>query len=342
MVLVYFGMNARSAVFALISIKSHPLRELVKRLPYAQSTVYEAVRKLEKEGLAKNSDGLVFVAEGYSSQKLREIYIQALSYGMDPELLMRDSTISVWKSLGSPTTIQAVHKQTKLSVVSVKKILRYFGEKNLIEYLKKKPIIAVRDKEHSLNKLLETYLESETEKGVVYYPGSIPFDEMLKPPDQIEKMLYEQIDYGLTVTDTGFMVKSKEGRLTILESVEKELTLEEIFLRKLYTTEGVEDLCIMILFQKRIDYQQLLELAREKEMVNIVGCYLDIINDIKKIVSKKIIKAFMESKQKKKRSIFLTQEKRYSKGGWEGPYENKWNIDLYLDLGAIRHGIRSA
>jgi len=37
----------------------------------------------------------------------------------------------------------------------------------------------------------------------------------------------------------------------------------------------------------------------------------------------------------------LEQLKKYGKQGWEQPYETRWNVDLYLDLDAIRHGVRS-
>lgn len=75
-------------------------------------------------------------------------------------------------------------------------------------------------------------------------------------------------------------------------------------------------------------------------MVNVVGCYLEIVNDIKKLVDVEVIKKFQRNISKRK-VVFLKEEKRYGKGGWEDKYEKKWNVDLYLDIGAIRHGLRS-
>jgi hypothetical protein len=47
------------------------------------------------------------------------------------------------------------------------------------------------------------------------------------------------------------------------------------------------------------------------------------------------------NKISEKTVVFLKDEKRYGKSGWEKKYEKKWNIDLYLDIGAIEHGVRS-
>jgi hypothetical protein len=90
----------------------------------------------------------------------------------------------------------------------------------------------------------------------------------------------------------------------------------------------------------RLDYRRLLDLARERDMVSIVGCYLDILNGIQGMVDPEVIGDF-EARRSGKRLRFLPGESAYGKGGWEGEYEEKWNLDLYLDLGAIRHGVRS-
>ena len=74
--------------------------------------------------------------------------------------------------------------------------------------------------------------------------------------------------------------------------------------------------------------------------MNIVGCYLDILNGIKKFVNLNIINRYKNniSKYKKK---FIKGEERYGKEEWVKKYEIKWNVDLYLDIGAIRHGVRA-
>ncbi len=344
-------MNARSAVFALISIRSQPLRKLVKRLPYASPTVYNAVYQLEEENKVKVENGVVMVVEEYRPQKLSDIYIQSLSHGIDPEFLTRDSTLSVWKALEVVTTIKDVRVETGLSGVSVKKILSYLKEKNLVLYLKRKPIIAEYNKDHPLYSLLNEYLGEEypgtgKERRSVQYPGSIPFLDIMETPDQIEKILYQQIDESLTVKDTGFLIKGESERITILESVDRELSYEETFLKKLFTTQGVEEYCILMVKQGLLDYEELISLAEEQKVVNIVGCYLDILNSVdeqsidEQMVPASVIEIFLKHKLKYK-YIFLSQEKEYGKHGWEALFEKQWNLDLYLDLGAVKHGVRS-
>lgn len=331
-------------MFASLSIRPHTIRELINKLPYSSFTVYEAVKDLEKKELVRKirrgKNVLIIVSDGYKPQKLREIYIRALSFGVDPELLLRDNTIAVWKSIEKPKTLEAVQKDVKLSGKWIKKIIRFLVDSNLAVYEKRKPIIAVLREEHELNKLLKTFREKEEKTGVVYYEGIIPFEKLIKTPENVEKTLYEKIDESLTIKDTGFLIRGNRGRLSILESTEKELSIEELFLREISTPEGVEDFCIRLIASKKIDYKHLLMLAKKKDMVNIVGCYLDVLNSIKKIVESDVIKVFERNISKHKR-IFLTPEKRYGKEGWEDKYEKKWNVDIYLDIGAIRHGVRS-
>jgi len=334
-------MNAKSAIFALISIRSQPLRKLVDRLPYASSTVYNTVSQLGEEGMVKTENGIVMVVEDYKTQKLADIYIQSLSHGVDPEILTRSSTLSVWKALEDVSTIKEVLEETDLSLSYVKRIFSYLYEKNLFIYLKKKPIIAEHNLEHPLTKLFKEYLGAEKEGQALQYPGSIPFREVMQTPDQIEKILYQQIDESLTVKDTGFLVKGESDRITILESVDRELTYEETFLKKLFTTEGAEEYCILMVKQGLLDYDKLFGLAEQEKVVNIVGCYLDILNSIDdKLAPSSIVNKFLKYKPKYKKA-FLSQEKEFGKHGWENPFENRWNLDLYLDLGAIKHGVRS-
>ena len=337
-------MNASSAVFASLSIRPHTIKELINKLPYSSFTVYEAVKDLEKKGLIRKirrgKNVLIIVSDGYNLQKLREIYIRALSFGIDPETLLRDTTMTVWKSIEKPKTLEEIQENVKLSDKWIKKILRFLVDSNLAVYEKRKPIIAVLRKEHGLNKLLKAFTEKEEETGTVYYEGTIPFEKQVKTPENIEKTLYEKIDESLTIKDTGFLIRGENGRLSILESVEKALSIEELFLREINTPEGVEDFCIRLIVSKKIDYKHLLMLAKKKNMVNVVGCYLDVLNSIKKIVEPDVIKAFEKNISKHKRT-FLRQEKRYGKEGWEDKYEKKWRVDIYLDIGAIRHGVRS-
>lgn len=337
-------MNAQSAVFSLVSIQPHAIRDMIKRFPYSSKTVYRAVEELGKEGMVVKSQRegktTVSVSDGYRPQKLREIYVQSLSFGIDPEALLRTSTMAVWKAIDTPKTLEDIRQETGLSERWIRKTLKTLARHGLARYEKRRPIVAVRDESHTLNRLLKAFKEERRGGEAFYYSGTSPFEEIVTTPEEIERILYHQIKGSLTVKDTGFLVRGEDEKLTVLESVEKEPTIEEMFLMKLNTPEGVEDACIRIVASRKLDYQRLLLLAKERYMVNVVGCYLEILNDIKELIEPEVIKDFEKHKSKRRR-MFLTEEKRYGKGGWEEEYERKWNLDLYIDLGTIRHGIRS-
>ncbi len=132
-----------------------------------------------------------------------------------------------------------------------------------------------------------------------------------------------------------------KGRHVVYESTPDDGDLEQLFLSSLFTIDGVEDRCLFLLQSKKMKMNQLLAYAQKQKVVNIVGCYLDIIHDLSpSLVDKKTIALFSQYVAGKP-AIFLKQLKKYGKQGWEQPYESRWNVDLYLDLGAIRHGVRA-
>lgn len=336
-----FKMKSSKAVFSTVSIRSHTIGELIDKLPYSADTVYRAVDELEKEGLLdktkKGKGVLVTVSNGYKAQKMREIHIKALSYGIDPEVLLRDSTVQVWLSLDRPKKVDEIKQEVELSEKWIRNVLNFLEKHDLVRFEKKRPIIAEINEEHRLNELLRSYYSSTKEDEDVYQPGRSSFQKEIKTPEKIEKALYEKIDSGLTVKDTDYLVKGK--KFNILESVPEELSIEEVFLREITTVEGVEDFCIRIVKSDKMDYDRLLELSKEEGMVNIVGCYLDIINDIAQLVAPGVLRRFKQYISDEEKT-FLKEEKEYGKDGWEKEYEEKWNLDIYLDLGAIRHGVR--
>ncbi len=336
-------MDASSVVFALISVKPYPLNQLVRKLPFARPTVYEAVRRLEQEGLVRRADGYVVPGEGYRVRALSGLYIQALTYGVDPGFLLRNSTLSVWVSIDDPVSFSDVTDATGLSLLTVKKAMGYLRAKGLVEYTRGKPVVAVRVRDHPLNVSLASHLDPAGGDGPALHFGAVPFRERLGTPEDIERALFEDIDKGIAVKGTGFVVKAGDdgGDITVLESVPEELTLEELFLKKLHTTEGAEDMCARMLAGGGMDYDRLLALSRERGLVNVVGCYLDILASVSDFVPAGVVKRFSELVRGRKR-IFLKAEKEFGKSGWEKPYEARCNVDLYLDLGAIRHGVSSA
>jgi len=337
-------MNIKSAVFGMVCIKPQTIRDIKERLPYAPDSIYNAVEIMVKDGkivkIKTDSETRLDITKDYKNQKLKEFFIKSLSYGADPEILLRSHTLCVWRSLDLVTSVSDLIQKTHLSEKSVRKFLKILSNYGLVHFKKSKPISASKVKDHPLNVLLGSIVKENEAKERIYASGSSPFEEIVTTPDEIEKMLYEKIDESLAIKKTGFMVRGKKGKLSILESVATKQSLEDFFISKVMTPEGAEDICIKILASKRMNYEVLLRRAVENTLVNQIGCYLDIINDMKRIVPSKMIEKFSNTISDKT-VVFLKDEKRYGKSGWEQKYEKKWNVDLYLDIGAIEHGVRS-
>ncbi len=337
-------MNIKSAVFALISIRPQSIKSVVNRLPYSNNSIYNAIESMLQKGdliKTKIKDEIKLdIPKDYIHQKKQDFYIKSLSFGVDPEILLRKNSKKLWKALDFSNTTSGLSEEINLSEKTVRKFLHYFSDNGLVYFKKKKPLIAEKVKNHPLSQSLNKMMKSELNYSKVYSTGSIPFEEILATPDEIENMLYNKIDSSLTVKKTGFLVKGKDKKISILESTPKKLNVEEIFLKKIFTPEGVEDICIKLLASNKIDFQKLLELSIRFGFVNIVGCYLDIINDIdNSIIESNVIENFHQNITDKV-STFLKHEKKYGKTGWEKEYEKKWNLDIYLDVGAIKHGVR--
>ena len=142
-------MNANSTVFAVLSIKPHIISELIEKLPYSNHTLYKTIERLVNDKLVTKSKvkGKVVVAlsNNYSTQKLREIFIKALIYGIDPEILTRNSTLTIWKQLATPKTFKKLQKSTGFSYPWIRKIINFLVETNLVILKKRKPMVAVRN-----------------------------------------------------------------------------------------------------------------------------------------------------------------------------------------------------
>lgn len=337
-------MNIKSAIFGLICIKPHTIKSIVKRLPYSPDYIYNAIEEMLNEGkivkIKTDGEMQLDVPKNYKDQKQKELFIKSLSYGIDPEILIRENTLLIWKALDASDNVKELTKKTKLSEKSVRKYLKFFADSELTKFEKRKPLIVVKVNDHPLIHLLNSMIKEPKTTERIYSPGSTPFEEIITTPDEIERILYEKIDDSLTIKKTGFIVKGKRDKISVLESVTTKQTPEEVFLNKLMTPEGVDDLCIKILADKKIDFDILLACAIEKNLVNQAGCYLHILNDVnKQLVPYEVIRKFHENISDKKH-VFLKNEMRYGKSGWEKKYEEKWNVDLYLDIGAIEHGAR--
>ena len=174
-------MNAKSAVFAALSIKPHKIHELMDKLPYSKHTIYKVLESLAEDGLIekRKEKGRVVVetSKDFKTQKKRELFIKALSFGIDPEILLRDSTLTIWKQLDQPKTLKELQKSTGYSYLWVRNIVNFLVSSKLANLEKRKPLIAVLKKEHELNILLK--LLSEKKKGVkkIFYEGTMRFSD---------------------------------------------------------------------------------------------------------------------------------------------------------------------
>lgn len=337
-------MNIKSAVFGLISIKPQTINTVVNRLPYSKLSIYNAIESMlkNKELIKSKIDGEIKldIPKDYNHQKKQDFYIKSLSYGVDPEILLRKNSKKLWNALDYVNTISDLSKEINLSEKSIRKIIHRFSDFGLIYFKKKKPLIVKKVENHPLNKLLNAMMKPMEIYDTVYSSGSTPFEEIVATPDEIENILYDKIDNSFTVKKTGFIVKGKDEKIAVLESIPKKLSIEEMFLKKIFTPEGAEDICIKLIASNKINYEKLLEYSIKNELVNAIGCYLDLINNINnRLIPNEVIEKFYKNITNKK-ATFLKQEKKYGKTGWENKYEEKWNVNLYLDLGAIKHGVR--
>ena len=338
-------MNAKSSVHSLVSLRSRTIKDIVHKLPYARATVYEAVETLIIEGLLAririDGEPAVAISNGYRAQKLQQLHLKALSHGIDPGLLTRESTVAVWRSLGVPRTVPDIVDDTGFSSKWILKILKDLEGWGLVTYLKRRPIVAVLNEDHQVNVLLKELLDDPVPGEAFLLPGSFPFTEELRTPHEVERLLLDWVGGGLLIRNTDFQIMGKGGILTVLDSVPRRPTIEELFLRLLSKPEGVEDLCLRMVSSGRLDHERLLALAVDKGVVNVVGCYLEILGDLGITVEARVIKAYLD-KLDDRVIMFLKDDSAYGKSGWEAPYEDRWRVDLYLDLGAIRHGVGSA
>jgi len=340
-------MNIKTAVFGLVSIKPQSINAVVNRLPYSKKSIYNAVESMldEKNLIKAKIDGelKLDVPKDYESQKRKEFFIKALSCGVDPAAVLRDTPLKIWNAIGKQksNTVSVLSKKTGLSEKTVREIIHLFLEYELVFLCKGKPIVVEKNNKHPLYGLLNAMLDSKDTLEPIYVAGSSPFSQIVASSDEMERILYDKIDGSLAVKKTGFLVRGKDERIAVLESTLGYLSLEEVFLKKIFSVEGVEEACIVLLASGRIEYDYLLRLCLKKGCVNAVGCYLDIVKNLKdELVPESVVETFLANVSKQK-STFLKAEKKYGKAGWEGRYEKKWNVDLYLDIGSVMHGVRS-
>jgi DNA-binding MarR family transcriptional regulator len=338
-------MNAKSSVLSLVSLRPTTIRDIVRRLPYARATLYEAVESLVNDGrlvrTREEGRAVVAIPSGHGHRKLQQLYLKALSHGIDPQRLTREGTIAVWRGLGPARTVRDLVGRTGLSPKWVRRVLAELEGWGLVAFEKRRPIIARLVGDHPVNLVLGDMFEEPGTGDALLLPGSFPFAEELATPRELERLLLDWMGGGLLIRDTDFQVLGGGGPLTVLDSVPRRPTLEETFLRMLTRPEGVEDICVRILASGRLDHEELLDLAVGRGMVNVVGCYLELVRDIGVTLDEGVVEMYLDRREDRV-ATFLESERAFGKSGWEGPYEERWGVDIYLDRGAIRHGVGSS
>jgi hypothetical protein len=221
----------------------------------------------------------------------------------------------------------------------VRKAFHFFLDSSLARIVTKNPL-RVALQEGGLNRHLERCFLDPPEQRV-FALSATAFTKFYAPPSQVRELLLA--DEGSTMIRGVQRRVRAEGPLRIIEVMQEEVTPETVFLRELRTADGVEDFCIQILNGRSLNFDDLLRLARERGEANIVGCYLDLLSDLNSdLVAQADGERFLPFVARGDPNVFLKSEKEFGKDGWgEEPYERKWNVDLYLDLGAIEHGVRA-
>ena len=215
-------MNARTAAFALVSIQPLPLGTIAERLTYSRSTLYQAVEALIAEGLlVKGRHGgaqVIEVAGGYAAQKLREVNVLALKHGVDPELLLRESTRSVWRAVKEPRDLKALTSATGLSQRWVRSIIKHLARAGLVRHIRRRPLVVVRSEGHPLGVALDA-LEEEGPRVPPVRLVNLGYEDMTWTPEEIERALHRLEGSNIYIRGTGFQVKGGHGPLRVVESV---------------------------------------------------------------------------------------------------------------------------
>ena len=340
-------MNVKAAVYSMLTSRPAPLQEVVSRLPYAKKTVYNAVEQMVKDGdllseRRHNGALVISIPKDYYHQQLSLLHLFLVTLGIDPTPFLSTTCQRIWRSTTKEeiTSEQISHK-TGFTAVTVRNYLHLLADADALTIIKKKPFTVQKNKSSELTRLLESiHRDEKTHNDVMFIPGSRPFDERFLSPEDLKRSIYDHPEQSMSITGTGFQLKGK-GRHIVYESIKDYQDFEHIFLFSLFTSVGVEERCLWIIKSEKFDMKKLFDYAQKQNIVNIVGCYLHIIHDISAdLVDKKAIEMFSKASNGK-RTVFLKQLKQYGKQGWEVPYEKRWNVDLYLDLGAIKHGVRS-
>jgi hypothetical protein len=340
-------MNVETALFCMLAIRPTSLNEVIHRLPYAKKTIYNAVEKMVSTGdliKQRDHDGRVIISMPHDSyhQRLKELYTTLMTQGIDPAPLVSKTCQEIWKQISTKKiTADQIAKKIGYRTVTVRKYLHLLSHAKAVTIISKKPLSIKKNGSSELAHFLDDGTSDEkTNENTIYVAGTRPFEEQFLTPTELKQKIYDHPLQSMSITGTRFQLKGK-GRHIIYESIPTDSDLEHLFISSLFTIDGVEERCLLILKSRKLNIAKLLSYAQKEKVVNIIGGYLQIIHDLSpSLVDTQTIDLFYQQVQEKT-MVFLKQMKKYGKQGWEKPYETKWNLDIYLDLDAIKHGVRA-
>jgi len=163
-------------------------------------------------------------------------------------------------------------------------------------------------------------------------------------PTVTEVLLHDELERGVSLGGRGWSWSYGRGEESIeVASILEKLGREDIFLEQLKTLGGAQEFCLHMLAAWDLNYDRLLELSREKGLVNQVGCWLDLVRRFApNIIKGDVVKKFLQHRSGRLQ-IFPREGKARAgepRPGWVGEYEKKWNVDLRLSVAAIAQEAR--
>ncbi len=338
-------MKAEHEVVVQLAHGPRRLQDLARNSGYSKDSIYKAADDLHRSGLLRKfKEGKEVVASlsrSPEARRLARLYLTAVSHGVDPEAFGRRSFVDTWRCLKRTrqATVRECVEATRLSYESVRKAFHFLLRSGLARTQSEKPL-RISLEEHDLNRYLE-YCFLESPRQTVLTLAAAPFVKVYAQPFEVEELLMSE-EGPVVIRGVERRMRPQET-VKIIEVMEEEVTPETVFLREVQRADGVEDLCIQLLSGHPMNFDRLLELSQARGVVNIVGCYLDILSDLAgDLVVKGDAERFLPFASSGQPPVFLESEEEFGKEGWEGPYEERWNVDLYLDMGAIEHGVRGA
>ena len=338
-------MNADMAIFSAVSITPQTIQELTSILPLSRHTVYKSVERLSRANLlSKQRLGkkvLLSVGRGYNTAKLQEICIKALSRGIDPDQLLAQSKRITRIADLDVVSARQVQERTGLSLPATHRFMKLLETFGLAKIESMRPVAIRMLRSDELFKALLA-IERPGEEKIPLELEERPYLQRELPPEELERRLFTNMvtRVPFAIDGTSFVTRG-QGKLELLTPTRNE-TIEEKFMRLLSTPEGVEDACIRMLRTNQVNYEQLAQLARKRRMANVVGCYLDILHGIdEQLIPKSVVELFKVDPAGRRHAVFLKQLKLIGKDVSLSRYAIEWNLELYLDLDGIAHGVRS-